>query len=79
VETLHYLLGWEDLMNSREMIMAATFDVGLVQLSTPMVAKVISSGTGFVINDQDYLLTNNHVVTYDAKMKDGKRYAGPKS
>ncbi len=63
-------------MNSMMKIAAAGLIICLAANTASVQAKVRKGGTGFVINDQGYLVTNNHVVSYDIKTKDGKRYAG---
>ncbi len=66
----------ESPMKSPLNLLVAAIGLGLGLQATPTTAEPVKSGTGFVINDQGHLITNNHVVSYDFKTNDGKRYVG---
>ena len=46
--------------------------LGLVFSILPAKVFAASSGTGFLINPEGYIITNNHVVVTSVKLKDGK-------
>ena len=46
--------------------------LGLVFSILPVKVFAASSGTGFLVNSEGYIITNNHVVIATVKLKDGK-------